>query len=194
MTTARLCDIRACLEGVIPAVLATCDADGVPNVAYLSQVFFVDDAHVALSFQFFNKTHRNILANPQATVLLIHPRTAGLYRLHIRYLRTEAQGALFEQMKAQLAGIASHSGMDGVFELLGADIYRVEDAEQLPGEPLPLPPAVEGRLAALRCAAERLARSTTLDEALSAVLATLADQLGMRHAMVLVHDASAQRL
>jgi adenylate cyclase len=186
MIAVQLRDIRDCLEGAIPAVLATSDAQGVPNIAYLSQVFFVDDGHVALSFQFFNKTRRNILANPHATALLIHPRTVGLYRLHLRYLRTEADGALFERMKAQLAGIASHTGMDGVFQLLGSDIYEVENVEAVPGTP--------GRLAAVRTGAERLARSTTLDGALDAVLATLSDGLGMRHALVLVLDARPQRL
>ena len=30
--------VRACLEGSIPAVLATCAADGTPNVTYVSQM------------------------------------------------------------------------------------------------------------------------------------------------------------
>src|SRR3954468_9972319 len=115
----RLSDIRPCLEGAIPAVVATCSGDGMPNVAYISQVYYADERHVALSFQFFNKTRQNILANPHATVLLIHPHTAGYFRLHLRYLRTETEGPLFEGMKAQLAGIASHTGMQGVFHLLG---------------------------------------------------------------------------
>ena len=194
MSAVRLCDIRDCLEGAIPAVLATSDAQGVPNVTYLSQVFFVDEAHVALSFQFFNKTRRNILANPRATALLIHPRSAGLFRLHLRYLRTESEGALFERMKAQLAGIASHTGMEGVFKLLGSDIYEVELVEAVAGQPLPAPAASPGRLAVLRTGAERLARCTSLDAALDAVLATLGDGLGIRHAMVLVLDAKHQRL
>lgn len=190
----RLSDIRACLEGAIPAVLATCGADGVPNVAYISQVFYVDDRHVALSFQFFNKTRQNILANPRATVLLLDPRTAGFWRLHIRYVRTESEGPVFESMKAQLAGIASHSGMAGVFRLLGSDIYEVEAIEAVPGEPLAAPAEPSGRLAALRSLSERLARCTSLADALNAVLAVLADSLGIRHAMVLMLDEGSGRL
>ena len=187
-------DIRACLEGAIPSIMATCDAQGIPNVAYISQVYYVDERHVALSFQFFNKTRRNILVNPSATVLLLHPWTAQFFRLHIRYLRTETQGALFEGMKAQLAGIASYTGMEGVFRLLGSDVYEVERVEEVDGEPLPAPPQRSGMLTAVRRCSERLSRSNTLDEALNAVLATLTDHGGVEHAMVLMLDPSTERL
>ena len=49
-----LASIRDCFEGVIPSIIATLDADGLPNVSYLSQVYLVDDEHVALSNQFFS--------------------------------------------------------------------------------------------------------------------------------------------
>ena len=192
--TARLCEIRACLEGGIPAAVATCAPDGTPNVVYTSQVHWVDEGHVALSFQFFNKTRRNILANPHAAVLLLDPRTAASWRLHLKYLRTETEGPLFESMKAQLAGIASHSGMQDVFRLLGSDIYRVERIDAVPGEPLPVPPPRVGMLPALRRCGERLARCQALDEALNVVMETLAQALGIEHAMVLMLDESGQGL
>jgi hypothetical protein len=195
MATLELPAIRACLEGSVPTMMATCAEDGTPNVAYLSQVFYVDDRHVALSFQFFNKTRQNILANPWATVLVMHPVTAAFYRLQLRYLRTETSGPTFESMKAQLAGIASHSGMAGVFKLLGADMYEVQAIEAVPGEPLPEPPAPGmGLLGALRRSAERLTRCSATDELLQAVLATLNDQMGVQHAMVLMCDAADHRL
>ena len=189
-----LAAIRACLEGAIPAVLATCGADGVPNVAYISQVFHVDERHVALSFQFFNKTRQKILGNPRATALLLDPRTAAFWRLHIRYLRTESEGPVFESMKAQLAGIASHTGLDGVFRLLGSDIYQVLSIDDVPGHRVPEPPPRLDMLAALRRLSERLSHCTSTDELLQASLAVLAEQLDVRHAMVLMLDTASQRL
>jgi putative methionine-R-sulfoxide reductase with GAF domain len=190
----HLGELRACFEGVIPAIMATADLDGVPNVAYISQVCYVDERHVALSFQFFNKTRQNILVRPDASVLVLDPDTAAFYRLHIRYLRTESEGPLFESMKARLAGIASHSGMAGVFRLLGSDVYEVRAVERVPGEPLPPPPARCGLLGAVRRASERLAQAASLDEALGAVLSTLTEVLDIQHAMVLMLDAATQRL
>lgn len=104
-TAITLDNIRECLEGAIPSSVATCSPDGTPNVSLVSQVHFVDWHHVALSFQFFNKTRENILVNPRALALVIHPLTGARYRLTLQYLRTETEGPLFESMKAKLAGI-----------------------------------------------------------------------------------------
>ena len=194
MSNVTLAEVRPCLEGVIPAMMATTAADGTPNVAYLSQVFYVDETHVALSFQFFNKTRQNILAHPLATVLLLHPVTARFYRLHLRYLRTETAGPVFESMKAQLAGIASHSGMASVFVLRGSDIYRVQHIERLDGHPLPDGPLRCNLLGALRRGSTRLAQAVTLDAALDATLQTLAHDMAIAHAMVLILDPGTHRL
>jgi len=191
---ASLQAIRSSLEGAIPAIMATCAADGTPNVAYISQVYYVDDRHVALSFQFFNKTHLNIRANPHATVLVLDPATVAFHRLHLRYLRCETDGPLFEGMKAQLAGIASHTGMGSVFRLLGADVYEVRAIEAVEGELIEGPPPRTGLLNAARRTSERLSRCTALDELLEAVLACMADHMNVRHAMVLLTDSASARL
>jgi len=193
--TPSLNDIRACFEGAIPAMMATCAEDGTPNVALISQVHYMDERHVALSYQFFNKTRANILANPYATVLLMDPTTAGFYRLRLRYLRTESGGALFERMKAHLSGIASHSGMAGVFRLLGSDVYEVEAVESVEGERLaPIAHPRPSLLAGVRRVTERVAGCCATDELLQTVLAALNDHLGVRHAMVLMLDTTTQRL
>ena len=77
----RLAELSACFEGVIPSAVASCAPDGTPNVTWLSIVHRVDDAHVALSFQFFNKTRANVAKNPRAMVLVNDPRTSRQYRL-----------------------------------------------------------------------------------------------------------------
>jgi hypothetical protein len=194
LNAVTLGEVRPCLEGAIPAIMATCAADGTPNVAYISQVFYVDERHVALSFQFFNKTRQNILAHPRATVLLLHPVTAQFYRLHLRYLRTETGGPVFESMKAQLAGIASHSGMASVFVLRGADVYEVLAIERLDGQPLPTAAPRCSLLGALRRGSTRLAQATTLAAALEATLQTLEQEMEIPHAMVLILDPATQRL
>src|SRR6188768_3746368 len=64
-------DLWACFQGIIPAALSTCAADGTPYITFISQVYYVDSKHVAISFQFFNKTHRNVRENPFACVVLL---------------------------------------------------------------------------------------------------------------------------
>ena len=191
--TLKVDAIRECLDGVIPGSIATCALDGTPNVTFLSQVEYVDSEHVATSYQFFNKTRQNILENPYAQVLVIHPFTAARYRLRIQYLRTETQGPLFERMKAKLAGIASHTGMAGVFRLLGSDIYRVLEIESVPGRSMPAPPR-RNCLAGLRAASERIRACTDLEGLFQETLAALDAFFGIRHAMLLMLDGPAGRL
>ena len=112
-------------------MLCTCDAEGMPNASMISQVHWVDDEHVALSYQFFNKTRANLLATKQASVLVVDPATLAFYRLDLDYVETRSSGPLFETMKAKLAGIASHHGLEKVFRLLGADIFRVAGIEEV---------------------------------------------------------------
>ncbi len=186
--------IRRCFEGAIPAQIATCAPDGTPNVAYLSQVHYVDSAHVALSFQFFSKTRENVLANPCAMAQVIDPATGTHFHLSLQYLRTETEGPLFEYMKARLAGVASLTGMSKVFRLRGSDIYRVQDIHCAG----PLGPEClteeTGRLPALRACSGRLARCSDLTSMLDELLAGLQTHFDISHAMVLMLDEAYARL
>ncbi|MEW6118976.1 MAG: GAF domain-containing protein [Pseudomonadota bacterium] len=183
--------IRACLDGAIPAVVATAAPDGTPNVAYASQVHFVDSAHVALSFQFFSKTRENVLAHPYAQVQVIEPVSFRHFRLRVQYLRTETEGPLFEYMKAQLAGIAAHSGMAGVFALRGADVYRVLDIECVDAH-VPAAPPLPDALLRLRRALEHLGACDDLAQLADRALAALAHGFGIRHALLALLDAKLE--
>ncbi len=186
--------LRPCLEGAVPAVIATCASDGTPNVSYVSQVHYVDSTRVALSFQFFNKTRENVLVNPRATVLLVHPDTSAQFRLDLRYLDTETSGPLFESMKAKLAGIASHTGMTGVFRLRGSDVYEVLAIDRVAGTELPAPLPTVNLLAAVRDCARRMSLCTDLASLIDHLLEGLEASFGVHHAMVLLVDASARTL
>ena len=200
----RLETLAACFRGVIPAIIATCSADGEPNVTYLSQVYYVDTRHVALSCQFFNKTRRNVDENPYATVLVHHPVSFELWQLRLRFQRAEVEGLLFDRMAARIQVIATHTGMAGVFRLLSADVYDVLSVELVegflePADPLldPLQPIPAGPLTELRgvqLVSERIARSTDLEHLLGSALEALDEILGFSHSMVLVPDESGQRL
>lgn len=185
--------IRECFDGEIPSLVATCSPDGVPNGSYVSQVHYIDTGHVALTYQFFNKTRQNILANPHACLWVANPVTAARYLLHARYLRTEEQGAVFENMKAKLAGIASHTGMSGVFRLQGADIYHVDDITVIAEPALPSP-AKPSLLTALRNCTQQIQHANDLDGLLTGALAAIERSFAAQHSMIHWLDEAGERL
>jgi adenylate cyclase len=105
--------------------VATCAADGTPNITYMSIVGYVDAERVALSHQFFNKTRANFDANPYGQVRVVDPDTMAEYALDLCYAHTETEGPAFDAMAANLEALASQSGMAGVFRLRGVDVHRV---------------------------------------------------------------------
>jgi hypothetical protein len=136
MTTVRLPqEIHTALDNGVPALVVTCSADGTPNATIISKVYLVDETHVALSFQFFNKTIRNVRENPRAWVGLSDYTGLADWYLGLEFERSEADGPIFDAMDMQIEAIASATGMSGIFKLRAADIYRVISVEKLPFQP-----------------------------------------------------------
>ncbi len=194
MTEICLGVLRRSLEGVVASVLATCDSDGVPNVSMISQVHYVDRDRVALSYQFFNKTRRNLLQTRQASVQIVDPETFAHHRMVLDYERTQTAGPVFESMKAKLAGIASHHGMENVFRLLGADIFRVRAIEAVSGPTVPLSVEIWPLLAATRRTCAAMDGCADLEELLDCVTIHLNQDFGICHSMILMVDDHADRL
>jgi adenylate cyclase len=194
MSKIRIEPLRDCFEGYVPSILATTDPDGMPNVSLLSQVHYVDSRRVALSYQFFNKTRRNILSTRAASVVVIDPATMAQFRMELDYEETQTSGPLYESMKAKLAGIASHTGMHGVFKLLGADIFRVTAVEMLPGQRLQVCPGESNLLPATRRVCAELSRCRDLNELCDRTLAALQQHLGIEHSIILMLDEAPRRL
>jgi predicted pyridoxine 5'-phosphate oxidase superfamily flavin-nucleotide-binding protein len=193
-------DIAPCFEGAIPAVIATASADGTPNVTYLSKVRMVDDERVALSNQFFSKTAKNLVENPVADLLLIDPRTYDQYRLGLRYERTDRRGPVFERLRHDVDVAAALEGMQDVYRLRAADVYRVVSLERLPFGRPPVDRAVltgyrdgldPGRIAELSV---RLSRSPDLGTVVETAVEGLAELFGYEHSSLLLVDEDGTRL
>jgi adenylate cyclase len=204
--TIALETLASCFQGIFPATLYTCSADGIPNVSVLSHVDYVDPRHVALSFQFFNKSRRNIAENPKALVRLYDPDTSQAYLFRLRFVRSETSGPTFESMRLRIEAIASHSGLKGIFKLIAADIYEVvsvELAQDEAGDPAAVaaakalaeqPAAVPFTMKALGDLSERIQRAPTLECLLESILETLESLFGFGHSMILLAGEQPDRL
>jgi hypothetical protein len=197
-------DLEACFSGVVPAVLVTASAAGVPNVTYLSRAHPVDDHRIALSNQFMSKSARNLAENPHACLLLVHPVTHDEFRLHLTYERTERRGLVFERLRGDVETLAALTGMQDVFRLRAADVFRVVDVQQVPSnqradgtasaEPLAEETARPIDPVGLSELCTRISRCTDLDALVRVTVDGLAELLGHPTSMVLLVDESGSRL
>jgi len=193
---ATLESLASCFQGILPAHLFTCSSDGVPNAAYLSHVDYVDPSHVALSFQFFNKSRRNIAENPHALVVVPDPDTGQGWELRLRFVRSETSGPLFDRMALRIEAIASYCGLKGIFKLRAADVYEVQSIERVPEEAgldcarLRITAGTEPNPVFTTLALQELAavinRADSLDSLVDGILKGLDDSFGFQHSAILV--------
>jgi len=113
------------MQSVVPSTMATVSVDGVPNLTYISQVFYVDDNHVAISFQYMNKSWKNISENPNISMILTHPVSIKMWKINLVFKEIQYDGPVFDNMDMQLTAIASMYGMADRFKLKAALICEV---------------------------------------------------------------------
>ena len=187
--------LTPCFQGILPSMFFTCANDGTPNAAFLSQVDYVDPARIALSFQFFNKSRRNIEENPQALIRVIDPDTNQGYALRLKYERSETSGPIFDRMYLRIEAIASYAGLKGVFKLKAADIYQVESIELVPEEsgrkerwsaPGRRQHDVVFTMKALQDLSARMTSAESLDRLLESILSGIKEYFGFSHSMILL--------
>lgn len=186
--------IASCFEGIIPATICSCPREGTPNVTYLSIVHRVDHDHVALSYQFFNKTRANVMENPLVQVVVVSPETRIQYRLDLRYERTETHGTTFDLMRTRLEAVASQTGMSHVFKLRGADIYRVLNCRALNSEVHAESALNADYLCELEQFTERLTSCPSIEPLIDTALDALSDIFGYEHSFVMVRSEDGKRL
>lgn len=194
----RLSELRESFEGVIPSVIATADANGMPNISYLSHVHYVDERHVALSNQFFSKTAENVEAAGVATLMVVDGRDGLQHMMDLRYSHDVREGELFDRVTALLAVTSAQQGMGDVMKLRSLDIYEVLDCS-----PVPL---IEGttarrpirddrdRLAAVAGISTAIAGLNDAEDILDGVLDELERRLGYGNIVVLVPNDEGTKL
>jgi hypothetical protein len=187
-------DIASCFEGIIPASICTCSRDGTPNLTYLSIVHRIDNLHVGLSYQFFNKTRDNLLQNPFAQVVVVSPTNLHQYRLDLRFERTETGGVLFNGVQTRLDAVASQTGMSDIFRLRGVDIFQVLDCWPMNAETSGEGISRADYLSQIEEFAARLAACIRLESIIDVSLDALSELFGYDHSFLMAPDEQGGRL
>lgn len=190
-----LTDVRRMLEGIIPPTMCSVSAEGVPHVNFLSHAEYIDPEHIALTFQFLNRSRANVLSTGRIALAVDDPYTGASVVMQLQYEGTQTSGPVFERLRAKLAGIAAHTGMEKVFKLQGADLYRVLEIRRVDHQ-LAMPGlAPRCDLAAgARVLSQRLADCADLAELLQVAMDGLGRDLNITHAILWLLDERQQSL
>lgn len=123
-------ELQGAFQGVLPAVIATVSEEESPNLSYISQVHYIDEDHLAISWQFFNKTYQNIMQNPNFSVLVTNPNTFSMWKIDLKFVEILTEGELFDDMEMALEAIASMYRAEDVFKLKAVVTGKIISIEQ----------------------------------------------------------------
>ncbi len=123
-------EIQEALQGILPSVITTVSKENIPNLSYISQAHFVDDKHLAISWQFFNKTYKNLQDNPRFSVVVTSPSDFSMWKIDLMYSEFLSEGDLFDELELALEAIASMQGATEIFKLRAILIGEIVSIEQ----------------------------------------------------------------
>ncbi len=118
-------ELVSAFEGAYPSVLATADAEGVPNLANVARVWQLDEDHVAIANQLLRKTERNLKSGAPALIKTVTPDHLIPWELTVEYVRSEAEGLLYERIRGDLEAISRMAGAREPVRLKSAAVFRV---------------------------------------------------------------------
>ena len=114
------------INNVYAAAVATCSADGTPNVVCCSMKQAYDEETVMISDQYMRKTLANLGENPKMAVTVWDEEGGFQVKGTVTY---ENEGPRYEQIAAQVHSILSSMGYDfyskGVCWLHVEEVYTV---------------------------------------------------------------------
>ena len=191
-----LSEIEACFQGVVPSYLATSSADGEANVTPVSIVHLLSPRRVGVSCQFMNKSLRNLRETKQAQLMLIDPQSAAEYLLDVVFDGLLETGAVFDKMDATLQGVASQSGMSGIFTLAGVVEFEVLEWRKTTPEQSSVVTSVAGAdpIDSLERIFTSMASATDVDALFDHTFVALSRELGLEHGFLLLLDGAGERL
>lgn len=119
-------ELMGAFDGVSPSTFITTDLEGIPNIANLSRVWYIDCEHVAIANQFLNKTASNLQANPIALIKLTNPRDSRQWELSAQSIRSEQDGPLYEAVRQDLQTVSWMAGISGAVTLRSVIVLQVK--------------------------------------------------------------------
>lgn len=188
--------------GIIPSTILTASAEATPNVAYLSQVYLLNENQLALTTQFFNKTKKNLTENPFCTVRVYDPETFCAYEIEAKYTHTETSGNLFEKLSKKFDAIADYSGASHFFKLQAIEVLQILNIEVIGNEAYSCEEMTLAQptrttkidFESLQRVCERISQAQNLEELFDSILQAIDLEFGLRHSMILIKQSNTDYL
>ncbi|GMK39698.1 hypothetical protein PCCS19_27530 [Paenibacillus sp. CCS19] len=136
-------ELMPLFEGALPACLVTGSAEGIPNIANLTRVWHAEPHCIAIANQLLNKTYRNLMENPFALLKMVNPHDLIHWEVSVRYVRSEYEGALFEQIRQDIETVSWVAGVPLPAPLRSVVVFEVVSVRQCVEESVHLKPAPE---------------------------------------------------